>query len=74
MVRHLIAIKSIRVLIQRMIYPNSVVTVRYNNKSIDRPMVVSVFGFIFMYIGVFILGSVILTGTGIDIQTSMGSA
>ncbi len=73
MVRHLIAIKSIRVLIQRMIYPNSVVTVRYNNKSIDRPMVVSVFGFIFMYIGVFILGSVILTGTGIDIQTSMGS-
>lgn len=72
--RHLILLKNIRRRFILMMSPLAVLPVRYNSKSISEESNSKVLGFIGLYFIVFLLGSLALTFTGIDIQTSAGAA
>lgn len=73
MARHLIIIKNIRSVLVRMIHPNALAVVKLNGKVLDERTNISIMSFIVLYFFLFIIGSVILTASGLDPVTSASS-
>ena len=72
--RHIIVLKSIRNAIVKLTHPNAISTVRFNGNIVSEKTAVSIISFIVLYLFVFILGSVILTFTGLDVISASSSA
>ena len=63
------------VLIKKIIQPRGVFIPTYNSKAISNDIMTSVAGFVFLYIGIFCLLTLILAFDGLDIITALsGSA
>ena len=63
------------VLIKKIIQPRGVFIPTYNSKAISNDILTSVAGFVFLYIGIFCLLTLILAFDGLDIITALsGSA
>ncbi len=73
MARHLIVLKNIRSVLVRMIHPNALAIVKVNGKVLDERTNTSIMSFIVLYFFLFIVGSVILTASGMDPVTSASS-
>ena len=72
--RHLIFAKNIRRRFILMMSPLAVLPIRYNYKSISEESNSKILNFIGLYLIVFLLGSLSLTITGVDLQTAAGAA
>lgn len=57
----------------KIIHPRSISHVKINNMVISDEVLRSIMGFIALYIGLFILSSVLLAGMGIDMMTAFGA-
>ena len=61
--------------IKKLIYPNGVFPMKYNDKKISNPFIYSIIGFIFLYFFIFFILAAILSLDGLDFVTSLsGSA
>ena len=74
------AIKQIRVLvllkygyreIRRLLHPRAVIPLRLGNKVLPEGIISGIVGFLFLYISIFLLGSLLLTWFGIDLPVSL---
>ncbi|MCF8226695.1 MAG: TrkH family potassium uptake protein [Bacteroidales bacterium] len=72
--RHLILYKNISRTFRRLISPNAVLSIRLNRNAIEEDANTSILTFIFMYITLFIFGTILLVMLGIDWTTAGGSA
>jgi trk system potassium uptake protein TrkH len=72
--RHIIVLKSIRNTFVKLTHPNAISTVRFNGNIVSEKTAVSVISFTVLYLFVFILGSIILTFTGLDVISASSSA
>ncbi len=57
----------------KIIHPRSISQIRINNLVIPNEVLRSIMGFLALYVGLFVLGSVILGSLGLDMMTSMGA-
>lgn len=73
-VRHLIVIKNGILEFKRTLHPRAILPVRYNNKSVDQPIVFNILGFFILYILSIIVGVVVFSWLGLDFDTSLGAA
>lgn len=73
-VRHLIVFKNVRRQFLHMINPKAVLPVILNKKAISESTNASVLNFVGLYFIVFIAGSIALVFSGVDLQSSLGSA
>jgi len=73
MVRHLILFKNVKRRIKLTMHPNAVIPIKLNNNHLKETTNTSVLTFITIYIFVFIIGSLLMTITGLDIATSTSS-
>lgn len=73
MIRHLILFKNIRRRFKQHLHPQVVLPVKVNKHTLTPAANQSVLTFITIYILVFLLGSFILTFTGVDIPTATSS-
>ncbi len=73
-IRHLISFKRIKQSLQNIIYPNSVISIRYNGNSVEQKHVSSIMAFIFLYFTILLLSTIVLLITGLDMPTSFGAA
>jgi trk system potassium uptake protein TrkH len=71
--RHVILFKKISKSINRLIHPNAVLPVKYNGITLAPELVNSILGFVTIYFTIFMLGTLIMSGIGMDLQTAMGS-
>ena len=65
---------SIRSGLMRLIYPNSVRPVRYGSVAVEADMQRTVFLFVCAYFGIWVLGSIALAATGLDIETAISGS
>jgi trk system potassium uptake protein TrkH len=72
-IRHLLVLKTIKNIIRRIISPNRVILLKYNNQPIEEVAANGIMSYFFMYLFTFVIGSVVMVFAGLDIQSSMGS-
>ncbi|MCK4738935.1 MAG: TrkH family potassium uptake protein [Deltaproteobacteria bacterium] len=73
-VRILLMIKQAYKEIYRLIHPHAIIPVKLNGKVVSDDIMKSVTGFAFLFFLVFIVSSVLLSLTGLDLITSISSA
>ncbi|MFO7965960.1 MAG: potassium transporter TrkG [Desulfobacterales bacterium] len=57
----------------RFIHPHAVKHVKIGGHSVSDNVMHSIFGFLALYIGTFIIGSIAMAGIGVDFETAIGS-
>ncbi len=57
----------------KLIRPRAVIHIKLGEKSLDRDMLLNILGFCMMFIGIFLLCSLIMTGLGLDLTTAVTS-
>ncbi len=73
-VRHLIMIKNGILEFRRTLHPNAILPVRYNNRSVQQPIVFNILAFFILYMLSFIVGVLVFSWLGLDFETSLGGA
>jgi len=73
MARHLLLLKNLRRSFRELIHPKAVFLIRLNNNIINEDTNKSIITFISIYFVIFIIGSIILTFTGLDGETAASS-
>ena len=58
---------------KRLLHPNAIIPVRLNHKAVDPKIITNVLAFIVFYLLIFVAGSIIMAGMGLDIDSSMGA-
>jgi trk system potassium uptake protein TrkH len=71
-VRHLLLIKNGFLEFKRILHPNAIVPVRYNNKSVPNEIVYNILGFFIIYMLTFIIGALGFSMFGLDFQSALG--
>lgn len=72
-IRHVINFQYLKQSIRRILHPNAVFNIRYNDQVLNINQVSRVMTFILIYYGIVITGTFALTGLGNDWATSIGS-
>ena len=73
MARHLIVIKNIRSVFVRLSHPKSILFVKINGKIISENTNISILSFVALYLFTFVLGTLIIVITGLDVITASSS-
>ena len=71
-VRHLLLIKNGFLEFKRILHPNAIVPVRYNNKSVPSEIVYNILGFFIIYMLTFMVGALGFSMFGLDFQSALG--
>jgi len=73
MVRIYILIKNSMLELRRLIHPRAVIPIKFNGNSIPADIISNILAFFLFYISIFALGTLVMSLTGLDFQSSMGS-
>jgi trk system potassium uptake protein TrkH len=73
MIRYQLLIKNSITEIRKLLHPNAIVPVRHNGRSVPGDIIAKVSAFVLTYLAIFVIGSLMLSITGLDLKTSMGS-
>lgn len=73
MVRHLLLLKNSIQEFKRLIHPMAVLPTRLEGKTIPTEIIYNFLAFFLLYVGVFVIGSVIMSVLGLDFKTSLGA-
>jgi trk system potassium uptake protein TrkH len=73
MARHLIALKNIKNVFTKLTHPNMVTSIKLNGKAINDTTNITITSFIILYIFIFIVGTVIIVVTGLDLISASTS-
>jgi trk system potassium uptake protein len=75
--------KSVRVLLilkhgfgemQRYLHPRAVLVTKISGVPVQREVMLNVFAFMILYVAIFALGTLLMTGTGVSLATAAGAA
>lgn len=72
-VRHLMLVKNSLLELRRLVHPRAVIPVRLNRKSVPPEIISNILAFFLLYIIIFTFGTLIMSMTGLDFKSSMGS-
>jgi trk system potassium uptake protein TrkH len=73
-VRVMLLMKNSLQELKRIIHPNAVIPVRMNNKSVAPQIITNILAFVVFYMLIIIIGSVVISSMGYDMETSVGAA
>lgn len=72
--RHFIFLSNIRIEFKKLLHPRAIIPLYMNDRIVPESIITRVQVFLILYLGIFFLGSLILTSMGIDFETSLGAA
>ena len=70
MARHLVVLKNIRNIFIRLFHSNVITQIKLNGKPVSEKANTSVISFVILYLFIFLIGTIIITMTGLDPITS----
>ncbi len=73
-VRHLVLFKNSYLEMKRLLNPSAVIPVRLNGNAISQDITLHVLAFMMLYLTIFSLSSVALSGMGMDFKSAIGAA
>lgn len=68
--RHLIVIKNIKSSFIKLNHPNAVSSIKFNGKLLSEKVNISIMSFIVLYLFIFMIGTLLVILTGLDVVTS----
>jgi trk system potassium uptake protein TrkH len=71
--RHFLLIKNSSLELKRLIHPRAIIPVRFNGKAVGADIILNVQAFFIFYIGITVLGSIVLSLFGLDFITAAGA-
>lgn len=71
--RHFLLMKNSSLELRRLLHPHAIIPVRFNGKAVSMDIISNVQAFFIFYIGITVLGSIILSIFGLDFITSAGA-
>ena len=71
--RILLLFKHAQVQVFRLIHPRAIRLVKLGNRPVDKDVLQSILGFFVLFIGVFVVGSLLLAATGMDLVSAGGA-
>jgi len=60
--------------LKKIIYPRGIFLIKYDGKNIDNKFIASVISFVFLYISIFFIITLLLSSSGLDFLTSISAA
>lgn len=72
-VRIILMLKNSYLEFNRLVHPKAVIPVRLNHHAVRPEVIRHVYAFMTIYILIFVLGTVLMSFTGLDIESSMGA-
>jgi trk system potassium uptake protein len=72
-IRHLLLFKNISMEFKRLVHPRAVIHVRLENKMVPPVIISNVITFIFLYIIILIISTVLMLYLGLDLKTAFGA-
>lgn len=69
--RYLIIFHRSIIELKKMIHPKAIIPLRFGGKVLNEPLLINVLQFFFLYIGFLALGTLIMTGLGLDILSGL---
>jgi trk system potassium uptake protein len=72
-VRILLLMKNTTYEMRRILHPNAIIPLRLNKEKVTQGVINEIMAFIFIFISVFILGTFVLSATGLDFMSSIGA-
>lgn len=72
-IRHVLLVKNVSVVFKKTWHLNAIIPVRIDGKAVKEQVMQNVFALFVLYILTFGIGSLVLTASGLDAHTSMGS-
>ncbi len=73
MVRYQILLKNSVLELKRLLHPSAVLPVRQNDRAVSSENISKVAAFVLLYIVFFLLGSIVLAITGLELSSAMGA-
>ena len=73
MIRYYLLFKNSFYELKRLIHPQAVIPVRYNERAVTNDVISKIAAFVLLYLITFTVGSVILSFTGLEFSSAMGS-
>ena len=70
--RHLLIIKNGLLQFKRILHPNAILPIRYNEKSVSSEIMYNILGFFIVYMLSFIAGALVFSILGLDFESSLG--
>lgn len=74
LIRHIVLIKNIFVELKKQLHPSAVIPIRFNSNVVNRDIVTNILAFMMLYIVLFSIGTILMSLTGVDFITAVGSA
>ena len=72
-VRHVLIAKNGMAELKRILHPSAIIPVRYNGRAVEQKIIYNILAFFFIYLTVFIVGTVVMTFYGYDLLTAAGA-
>jgi len=72
-IRHLLMFKNTFTEFRRLLHPRAVILVQYNGNGVESNIISRVLAFVFIYISIFITGTIIMLIYGLDFESALGS-
>ncbi len=72
--RVVLLLKNSALELKRLIHPNAVIPVRFNNQAVNPVIVTNVLAFVSFYILILVAGMITMSAMGYDLDTSLGAA
>lgn len=71
--RHTLLIKNSFSELRRLIHPRAVIPVKFNKSSVPQEIISNVLAFFFLYVSIFVFGTLVMSLLGIDFVSAIGS-
>ena len=71
--RVMILLKNSYLEFKRIMHPKAIIPVRVNKHSVSTPIIANIQAFMVVYIIIFVVGTIIMSSLGLDLDTSMGA-
>lgn len=72
-VRHVLIAKNGMAELKRLLHPSAIIPVRYNGRAVEQRIIYNILAFFFIYLTVFIVGTIVMTFYGYDLLTAAGA-
>lgn len=73
MIRYHLLMKNGILEFKRLLHPNAVIPMKYNNKSVSSEIISKVSSFVLLYLAIFGISSIVMAFLGLELQSAMGS-
>jgi trk system potassium uptake protein TrkH len=72
-IRVMLLLKNSYFEFKRIIHPKAIIPVRFNKRAVDPKIIANVQAFLVLYIIIFVIGTIIMSTMGFDLDTAMGA-